>query len=183
MSIWFDFSELKFNFVKMLYLPYGLSDFSLQTYLFHPSYVSSVFFQYFFPLLCLPLSHFAASASHVLNGLTLRSAHPAPSRLLFRPIPITSLLVPASESRHHSLALSLSRYTGTSSVMHLSYSLLYLNSLILSLLSCLSVPLSLSSALVHLPSALILSTSPLAYPFLLQYFSLSFSSSCFFFAL
>jgi hypothetical protein len=75
-----------------------------------------------------------------------------------------------------SLALSLFRYTETSSVMHLSYSLLYLDSLILSLLSCLSVSLSLSSALIHLPSALILSTSPLAYPFLLQYFSLSLSS-------
>jgi hypothetical protein len=26
MSIWFDFSLLTFNFMKMLYLPYGLSD-------------------------------------------------------------------------------------------------------------------------------------------------------------
>jgi hypothetical protein len=78
----------------------------------------------------------------VLDRLTLRSAHPAPSLLLFRPIPVLSLLVHASESRHHSLALSLSRYTGTSSVMHLSYSLLYLDSLILSLLLLIRVPLA-----------------------------------------
>jgi hypothetical protein len=68
---------------------------------------------------------------------------------------------------------------------HLSYSLLYLYSLILSLLSYLSVSLSLSlsSAHIHLPSALTLSTSSMAYPFLLQYFSLSFSSAFFFFSL
>jgi hypothetical protein len=84
-----------------------------------------------------------------------------------------------------SFALSFPRYTGISSVTHLSYSLLYLYSLILSLLSYLSVSLSLSlsSAHIHLPSALTISTSSMAYPFLLQYFSLSFSSAFFFFSL
>jgi hypothetical protein len=69
-----------------------------------------------------------------------------------------------------SFALCLPRYSGTSSVMHFSCFLLYLESLILSLLFCLSVSLflSLSSAHIHLPSALNLSTSSLAYPFLLQ---------------
>jgi hypothetical protein len=33
--------------------------------------------------------------------LTFLAAHPAPSQLSFRPIPILSLLVFASESRHH----------------------------------------------------------------------------------
>jgi hypothetical protein len=143
-------------------------------YLFHPTYLPSVFAHYFSPVLSLPLSHFVASAPHVLDRLTLLSAHSAPSLLLFRPIPVLSLFVSASKPRlaiiFLSFALSLLRYTGTSSVMHLSYSLLYLDSLILSLLSCLSVSLSLSliSALIHFPSALILSTSSLAYPFLLQ---------------
>jgi hypothetical protein len=67
-----------------------------------------------------------------------------------------------------SFAVSLHRYSGISSVIHLSYSLLYLDSLILFLFSCLSVSLSLSlsSTFIHLPFALKLSTSSLAYPFL-----------------
>jgi hypothetical protein len=52
-----------------------------------------------------------------------------------------------------SLTLSLHRYSRISSVIHLSYSLLYLDSLIIFLLSCLSVSLSLllSSTFIHLP--------------------------------
>jgi hypothetical protein len=142
-------------------------------YLSHPSYLSSVFAQYFPPLLSLPLSHFVTSAPHVLYRLTLLAADSAPSLLSFRLIPVLSL----SSFPHLNLAiiflsfaLSLPRYTGTSSVMHFSCFLLYLESLILSLLFCLSVSLSLSlsSAHIHLPSALNLSTSSLAYPFLLQ---------------
>jgi hypothetical protein len=52
-----------------------------------------------------------------------------------------------------SLGHSLPRYSGISSVIHLSCSLLYLDSLILSLLSCLFVSssLSLNSTFIHLP--------------------------------
>jgi hypothetical protein len=70
-------------------------------YLFHPTYLPSVFAHYFSPVLSLPLSHFVASAPHVLDRLTLLSAHSAPSLLLFRPIPVLSLFVPASKPRHH----------------------------------------------------------------------------------
>jgi hypothetical protein len=59
-------------------------------YPFHPTLLPSVFAQYFSPDLSLPLSHFVASAPHVLDRLILLSAHPAPS-----------LLVPASKPRHH----------------------------------------------------------------------------------
>jgi hypothetical protein len=67
-----------------------------------------------------------------------------------------------------SFALFLPRYSGISSVIHLSYFLLCLDSLVLSLLPCLSVFLSLSfsSTFIHLPFAINLSTSSLPYPFL-----------------
>jgi hypothetical protein len=96
--------------------------------------------------------------------LSLLVAHSAPSFLSFRPIPVLSLRVPTSESCHHfSFSCTLSPRE-----FPLSYSLLYLDSLILSLLSYLSVSLflSLSSTFIHLPLALNLSTSSLAYPFL-----------------
>jgi hypothetical protein len=168
----------------MLYLPYGLSDSCLQfylkikmklfflfptpfffhsvppfPYLFHPSYQFSTFVQYFFPFLSLPLSHFTTSIPLLLNCLSLLIAHYAPSFLSFYPIPVFSILVPISKSL--SLAVSLPRYSGVSAVIHLSYSLLYLDSLILSPLSCLSVSLSLSlnSTFIHLSFALNLSTS------------------------
>jgi hypothetical protein len=59
-------------------------------------------------------------------------------------------------------------YSRSSSVIHLSYSLLHMDSLILSLLSCLSVSLSLSlsSTFIHLHFAPNLSTSSLANSFL-----------------
>jgi hypothetical protein len=59
-------------------------------------------------------------------------------------------------------------YSRSSSVIHLSYSLLNMDSLILSLLSCLSVSLSLSlsSTFTHLHFAPNLSTSSLANSFL-----------------
>jgi hypothetical protein len=64
-----------------------------------------------------------------------------------------------------SLVLSLPRYF---SVIYLSDSLLYLYSLILSLVPCLSVPSSLllSCTFIHLPFGLNLSASSLAYPLL-----------------
>jgi hypothetical protein len=59
-------------------------------------------------------------------------------------------------------------YSRSSSVIHLSYSLLHMDSLILSLLSCLSVSLSLSlsSTFIHLHFAPNLSTSSLENSFL-----------------
>jgi hypothetical protein len=140
--------------------PFFLYPFPPLSYHFHPSYLSSVFIRYFSPPLSLPLSHFATSIPHVFDRLTLS-------------FPSVQYLFPLSSFSHLNLAiiflfllLTFPRYSGISSV---SYSLLYLDSLILSLPSCLSVSLSLSlsSALIHLPSALNLSTSSLAYPFLL----------------
>jgi hypothetical protein len=75
--------------------------FSPLPYLFHPTYLPSIFAQYFSPVFSLPLSYFVASATHVPDRLPLLSVHPAPSFLLFRPIPVLSLLVPASKPRHH----------------------------------------------------------------------------------
>jgi hypothetical protein len=75
-----------------------------------------------------------------------------------------------------SLALSLPRYFAIPSVIHLSYSLLYLDSLPSLLLVSMFVPFT------HLPSALKLSTCSLVYLFFWYYFSLSFSSLFFFFS-
>jgi hypothetical protein len=60
------------------------------SYLFLPSYLPSVFILYFSPFLSLPLSHFATS----IPRFSL-------SFLSFHPIPVFSLLVSTSESRHH----------------------------------------------------------------------------------
>jgi hypothetical protein len=106
-------------------------------------------------------------------SLSLLIAHSLPSYLspsntCFR------FLVPTS-------FFSLFRYSGISSVIHLSYSLLYLDSLILTLLSYLSMFLSpsLSFKFIHLPffCSYNLSTSSLAYLFRWQY-SLSPSYPC-----
>jgi hypothetical protein len=78
-------------------------------YLFHPTYLPSVFAQYFSSVLSLPLSHFVAPAPHVLDRLTLLSAHPTPSLLLFRPILVLSLFVPASRVERAALSHSLCR--------------------------------------------------------------------------
>jgi hypothetical protein len=108
------------------------------------------------------LSHFATSIPHVLHCLFLLVTHSAPSFLFFDPIP------PLSSFPHlnpaiifPSFALSLLCHTPL-------YFLLYLDSLIFSLISCLSVSssLSLRSTFIHLPFALNLSTSSLAGPFL-----------------
>jgi hypothetical protein len=107
----------------------------------------------------------STSIPHVLNCLSLSSHH------------ILHLLSSPSISHDHfSLALSLPSYSGISSVIHLSYSLLYLDSLILLLLSCLSVSLSfsLSSTSIHPPFALNLFTFSLTYLFSLSFFSFFF---------
>jgi hypothetical protein len=70
-------------------------------YLFHPSYLSSVFIQYFSPFLSLSFSHFGTSNPHVLDCLSLVISHSAPSFLSFHPILVFSLLLPTSKSRHH----------------------------------------------------------------------------------
>jgi hypothetical protein len=147
----------------MLYLPFGIPDYkhkntispffylllssiSLSSIL-SPLLLYSVFFSVPFSP---SLSHFTTSIPHVLNCLSLLIAHSAPPFLSFHLIPVLSLLVPTTKS------------------LALSYFLFYLDSLILSLLSYLSVylSLSLSSTFIPLPLALNLSTSSLAYPFL-----------------
>jgi hypothetical protein len=134
-------------------------------YLFHPSYLSSAFIQYFSPFLSLPLSfcYLHSTCAHCFFFLI---AHSASSFLLFPPIPVFSLLVPTSKSRHYfSLSCTVSPQVLRNFLSHLSYSPLYLDSLILSPLSCLSVllSLSLSSTFIHLPFAINLSTSSLEY--------------------
>jgi hypothetical protein len=132
-------------------------------YLFHPSYLSSVFIRYFSQFLSsIPLSHFATSIPHVLNCTFFLLL---PSNTCFLSSRSHIQISPSFFFLLHSLS---PRYSGISSVIQLSYSLLYLDSLIFSLLSCLSVSLSLlfSSTFIHLPFALNFSTSLLAYPFL-----------------
>jgi hypothetical protein len=95
-------------------------------------------------------SHFATSIPHgfycLSLSLSLLVGHSAPSFLSFRPIPAFSLLVPTSKSRHH-----FSFFCTVSSQVLRNF-LCYTPSLILSLLSCLPVPLSLSisSTFIHL---------------------------------
>jgi hypothetical protein len=92
-------------------------------------------------------------------SLSFLVAYPAPSFPFFHPKSVFSLLAPTSESRHHlslsSLSLLYSLFVGTLK-FPFSYSLLYLDSLILSFLSCLFVSLflSLSSTFMSLPFAL-----------------------------
>jgi hypothetical protein len=97
--------------------------FSILSHLFHIS-VSSIL-----SLLSISPRSFPSLSLislHVLDHLTLLAAHPAPSLFSFSLIPVLSLLVPTSASRHHFLSFL---YTGISSVTHLSYSLFYLSSL------------------------------------------------------
>jgi hypothetical protein len=122
------------------------------------------------PFLSLPLPYFSTLIPHVLNCLSLLTAHSAPSFLSFHSIPVFSLLDPTSKSPHHfSFCYTLSPQVLRNFLIHLSDFLLYLDSLMLSLLSYLSVSLSisLSSTFIYLPFALNLSASSLAYPFLL----------------
>jgi hypothetical protein len=129
--------KTKHNIFILSPTPFYFYSFPPFPYFFHPSYLPSVFIQYFFPFLSLPVSHFPASAPHVFDRLSFLAAHPAPF-FFFRPIPTCSLSLslPLSLFPHLNLAiiflsfaLSLARYTGTSSVTHFSYSLLYLDSL------------------------------------------------------
>jgi hypothetical protein len=122
--------------------------------------------------------------SSVLNGLSLLIAHSAPAFLSFHPIPFFSLLVHTSKSRHHFSFFLHSFSPGIPEfpVIHFPYFLLNLDSLILSLLSCLSVSLSLSlsSTFIHPPFALNLSTRVWHTRFFSN-ISLSPSFPCFFF--
>jgi hypothetical protein len=114
------------------------------------------------------LSHFATSIPRVLNSLSF-SLSPCPHNTFCTVFPLlpsnTCSLssFPLLNLAHFSFFCTLSplpRYSEISTVVHLSYSLLYLGSLILSLLSCLSVSmsLSLSSTFIYLPFALSLSS-------------------------
>jgi hypothetical protein len=102
----------------------------------------SVFIQYFSPFRSLPLSHFATFIPHVLI------AHPAPFFLSFHPIPVFSLLVPTSKSRHYFSFFALSLILPVISWFFDFF------------LACLCF------CPFHFPFALNVSTSSLAYPFL-----------------
>jgi hypothetical protein len=117
--------ELHANNALYLFCPFCFSppllSFSILSPPFHFSFIHlpAVFAPYFSPFPSLPLSHFAAC---------VRSSHCRRRRVtsctlsLLRPIPVLSLLVPTSESRHHfSLSHTLSPLP---IVLRFSYSLL-----------------------------------------------------------
>jgi hypothetical protein len=56
--------------------PFFFYSFPPLPYLFHPSYLPSVFASYFSPFPSLPLSHFVASALHVFDRLTVLASPP-----------------------------------------------------------------------------------------------------------
>jgi hypothetical protein len=117
-------------------------------YLVHPAYLPSGFIRYFSSsFLSFSFRYIHSTCAQL--SLFLLVAHSAPSFLSFRPIPVFSLLVSTSISRHHfSLFCTVSPQV-------LRNFLCYTPSLILSLLSCLSVSLSLSisSTFIHLSFA------------------------------
>jgi hypothetical protein len=151
----FQFQEVKFKIVNYILVnalfvlrTFGFLitnvkiQFQKLTYLFHPSYLRSVFIQYSFPFLSPPLSHFATSFPHVLSCLSLSLL------LILHLLPSPSILFSLSSSPHLNLAImflpfavSLPRYSGISSVVHFSYFLLYLfDSFPSFLLVCVFVP-------------------------------------------
>jgi hypothetical protein len=135
------------SFIHLISLPFS---FSISPHSFPPSVISLHPFQLF---------------------LSLLVAHSAPSFLSFHPNLFSLSSFPHLNISiiFFSFALSLPSCSGISCVIHLSYFLLYLDFLILSLLFCLSVSLflSFSSTCIHLPFALNLYTSSL-----IVYFSL-----------
>jgi hypothetical protein len=147
----------KFAFFPILHLFLFLSILSFSISFIHSISLPSSFF----PLsLSLSLSHFSPSSLHILHLLSSLSILCLFSLSSFPHLNLAIIFL--------SLALSLLRYSGIFSVIDLPYSLLYLDSLILSFISYFSVSLSfsLSSTFIHLPFALNLSTSSLAYLFL-----------------
>jgi hypothetical protein len=139
--------------------PISFSIHSLLFHILHPFYLPSVFILPSLTL-SLSLSHFSPSSLHILHLLSSLSILCLFSLSSFPHLNLAIIFL--------SLALSLLRYSGIFSVIDLPYSLLYLDSLILSFISYFSVSLSfsLSSTFIHLPFALNLSTSSLAYLFL-----------------
>jgi hypothetical protein len=166
LSYSFDISFVFFSYFTYSPTPLFLYSFPPIPCVFHPSYFSSVFIQYFSPFLPSVIS------LHPFQlFLSLLVAHSAPSFLSFHPNLFSLSSFPHLNISiiFLSFALSLPSCSGISCVIHLSYFLLYLDSLILSLLFCLSVSLflSFSSTCIHLPFALNLYTSSL-----IVYFSL-----------
>jgi hypothetical protein len=116
--------KTKHNIFILSPTPFYFYSFPPFPYFFHPSYLPSVFIQYFFPVLSLPVSHFPASAPHVFGS----SLFPRGTSCTFFLLPSNtylfslSLSLPLSLFPHLNLAiiflsfaLSLARYTGTSS--------------------------------------------------------------------
>jgi hypothetical protein len=146
----------------MIYLPYGLSIIILSL-LFHISFIHLISLPSSFsisPRSFLSLSLISPYPLHVYSIISVSSWH----ILHLSSSSSVQYLFSLSSFPHLnlviiflSLALSLPRYNGTSSAMHLSYSLLYVDSLILSLLSCL--PYICPSRSSPHASALCLSTS------------------------
>jgi hypothetical protein len=119
----FLITKIKITIPKINIFPIPLRSFSILSLLFHISYHSSVFMHYFSPFLSLTLSPFATSILHRLNSLCVLIASSAPSFLYLSIQYLFSLF-----SFPHlnltiiflSLALSLPRYSGIFSVIHLS---------------------------------------------------------------
>jgi hypothetical protein len=170
----------------MIYSPYRLSDSEIHYKIRIPrNSKQNNLFNSFPPLLSFSILSFLFHISfiHPISnpssfGISPRS-FPSLSPISLHPFPMCSIV-----SLHitHSALLyfpSIQHLFSLSSFPHLNLAIIflslylslprYIDSLTLSLLSCLSVSLSLSlsSAFIHLHFALDLSTSSLAYPFLL----------------
>jgi hypothetical protein len=156
--------------------PFFLYSFPPLLYLFLPSYLPSVFIQYFSTFLSLPLSLIS------LYCLSFLKAHSAPSFLSFHPIPVFSLLIPTSKSRHHFsfFSLPLPRYSGISSIM-LTVVSGFFHSFPSFLLVCVFVPFTQFYTFIRLPWEQISIFPLLHWHTRFSYsISLSPSSPCFF---
>jgi hypothetical protein len=149
--------------------------FSTLSLLFHISFIHPLALPSSFTIsprsfLSLSLSFHYIHSTWAQFSLSLFIAHSAPSFLSFHPIPVFSLLIPTSKSRHHfSFFCTLSPQVFQNFLCHTPLILPVVSGFFDSFPSSLliwSLSLSHSSSFIHLPFALNLSTSSLAYPFL-----------------
>jgi hypothetical protein len=143
--------------------PFFFYSFPPLPYLFHPYYLPSAFIQYFSPF--SPFLSF-----RYIHSTCAQLARSVPSFLSFPPIPIFSLLVPTSKSRHHfsfscTLSLQILRNFLCYTPLILPVVSGFFDSYPSFLLVCVFVPFT--QLYIHQsPFALNLSTSLLTYPFL-----------------
>jgi hypothetical protein len=133
-----------------------LISFSILSFLFHISFIHPISNPSSFGISPRSFPSLSPISLHPFPMCSIVSLHITHSALLYFP------------SIQHLFSLSSFPHLNPPSFFCLFYSLpTYIDSLTLSLRSCLSLSLSLSSAFIHLHFALDLSTSSLTYPFLL----------------